>query len=91
MESVPTLRLSHLNAAQRRVARNIPQEVKMRLGPVSARAVDNWRAKWGGTHGTKGSGQEGYRHMLNIFDGSAGSERSGPENRHDDMARSLAA
>jgi ParB-like chromosome segregation protein Spo0J len=30
MESAPPLRLSHLNAAQRRVARNIPQELKMR-------------------------------------------------------------
>ena len=58
--------LSRKDAAQW-VARNVPPELKRCIGPISARAVESWRTNWGGRYGTKGSGQEGYRHMREIL------------------------
>jgi hypothetical protein len=67
--------LSRRQAAQW-VSENLPPELG--LGQVSASAVDSWLAKWGGQYGTKGSGQEGYRHTLDIL-----AARKPPPNKSD--------
>jgi len=66
MEFMQERGLSRKDAAHW-VARNVPVEVKRCIGPISARVVESWRAKWGGRYGTKGSGLEGYRRMLEIL------------------------
>jgi hypothetical protein len=60
------------------VSKNLPPDLKPGLGQVSARAVDSWLAKWGGQYGTKGTGQEGYRHTLDIL-----AVRKPPPNKSD--------
>jgi hypothetical protein len=54
-------------AAAQWVVRNFPTEFRARLGRISARTVDDWVAKWGGKHGTAGSGREGYLHTRAIL------------------------
>jgi hypothetical protein len=55
-------------AAGEWVARNIPSEMRQRLGSVTRVTVDNWLFKWGGERGaTSGSGRDGYLHMRAIL------------------------
>jgi hypothetical protein len=51
-------------AAGEWVVRNIPTEIRRRLGSVTRTTVDGWLVKWGGERGaTSGSGRTGYLDM----------------------------
>jgi hypothetical protein len=49
------------------VARNIPAQMKLRLGSATRVAVDSWLVKWGGKRGPSTSGRDGYLHMRAIL------------------------
>jgi hypothetical protein len=49
------------------VARRISSGMRHRLGSATRAAVDSWLVKWGGKHGPRSSGREGYLHMVDIL------------------------
>jgi hypothetical protein len=54
-------------AAGEWVTRNIPAQMKPRLGSATRAAVDSWLVKWGGKRGPSTSGRDGYLNMRAIL------------------------